>query len=371
VIPQNLGVCENASQDLQELLSIICTHRRINTVVWSNHCNTEDEISYQELEAFQDSLRKWREQSVSTFQGESEPLDHNHTIDSMSLLPIPPEPRVYPSLDAALAAATFHAYMGRSLCMMSTTNTSSEKYEVEAIMHAYQNLRILKGLQENSELLNKEHQLLSCNNVKIGFIPLLFLGAQFCLNSAWLRFTTDMIRFVGHEGLYSGELFAGALQSLEFFQAHAQKTLNTQPASNAGLALRFRTIPVLIPGPQEKSAVAYYVRDLGLQSQGPPNYRGRHVQIVGRVRWQRNVADASTNVSMEFFDAKHAINEGLKDRCLYFQLAVNEPVARDWETLLGPEALGQHSYFIRLAAARHAFDGRTCESLGTAVDTII
>jgi hypothetical protein len=352
--PSETVLPRNGPDDLQELLNIICSHTRINIAVWSSLCNTEDKISYQELETFQETLTKWRSQSISLCQEESEFLDRDQSIDSLNLLPIPPKPRLYPSLNAALAAATFHGYMGRTLCMMSVTSTNCVDDETLAIKHAYQMLRILQGLEQEKNTTREHCGLLSCYAFRIGFIPLLFLAAQFCLNAKWIRFTIEKIRFIGQEGLYSGEMFASALQSLELFQTHAQELTRNQSLHHTDRDRRFKIVPILIPGPQEKSAVAYYIRAHYPEPQESLCHRMKSVQIVGRARWQRSIDDASTNVSLEFFDPDHTINDGLKDRCLYLQIATNEPVAQEWETFLGPEALGRHGYFVHLAASRSA-----------------
>jgi hypothetical protein len=346
-------------QELQQLTDIICAHRRINISIWSSLCSTEETLTYQSLLEFQDSLLEWKAQAICTFQNYDDFPSLGDSTVSCSSLHIPPNPQLFTSLDAALAAAIFHCYMGRSFCMMSMIAGVSEGCERAAVLHAYHNLRIIQGVE--TEITSRERQLYSRNTVKIGFIPLLFLGAQFCLNSTWRDFTIDKIQSIGQEGLYNGETFARALQSLGQFQAHAQKldamhsTSNAQTSRNLEVSVRFNVVAVLIPGTEENSAVAYYVRALIDKPQNIAEVRRKYVQVVGRARWSRSTSATSTNVSMELFDADHHINQGLRDHCLYFQLAANEPIARDWESMLGPESLGHHGYFVRMAASRNAY----------------
>jgi hypothetical protein len=350
-----------SAHELQQLLSLICAHQKINVVVWASLCYTEDTLSHQTLAEFQSSLLRWKAQSLNTFRDYHETPGYFESTESLSKLPIPPKAQSFASTDAALAASIFHCYMGRTMCLMSMATGGDEACEHSAVLHAYHNLCIVQGIeQEKKERGFNERRYFPCNAVKIGFIPLLFLGSQFCYDSTWLQFTIDKLMSIGQEGPHNGEILANALQSLSLFQAHAQKIRGlepvdeTQKAGHSVHSLRFNVITILIPSPEEKKAVAYYVRALRFNLRDIPLDRSKVVQIVGRARWEDTALNASTSVTMEFFGPDHSMNQGLRERCVYLQLASHEPIAQEWETILGTEALGHHGYFVHLAALRES-----------------
>jgi hypothetical protein len=348
---------QGSTQDLQQLLSLICAHRKINIAVWSNLCNTEDHLRHQTLVDFQSSLLRWKAQSVTTFREYHEISDFSESCESLRELSIPPKAQSFPSMDAALAASIFHCYMGRTMCMISMVAGGDTASEHAAMLHAYHNMCIVQGIeQEMKEHGFNERQYFPCNAVKIGFVPLLFLSSQFLYDSTWLQFTIDKLMSIGQEGLYDGEALASALQSLALFQAHALKFPGLEHIddnsnhSSSVPSLRFNITTIFIPGPEAKNAIAYYARALNGNPEDIPSDRRKLVQIVGRARWENTGTNSSTTVTMEFFNPDHSMNQGLKERCLYLQLASNEPIAQEWETLLGTEALGHHGYFVQMAA---------------------
>jgi hypothetical protein len=370
--PNGLSCAQGCSQDLQQLLSLVCAHRRINIAIWSSLCNTEDQLSHQALTDFQSNLLRWKAQSVSTFRDYDESPNPLEFAESPNSLPIPPKAQFFTSTDAALAAAIFNCYMGRTMCMISTATGGDENCEKAAFMHAYHTLRIAQGIeQEINERRFNERQYFACNAVKIGFIPLLFLGSQFCYDSTWHQFTISKLISIGQEGLYNGRLFATVLQLSGLFQAHADKLPTLQPVdedpkpSSSASSLRFRVVSILIPSPDDNKAVAYYVRALNHNPQEIVSHRCKVVQIVGKAKLEKSGDNVSNSASMEFFDPIHPINQGLRDRCLYLQLASCEPIAQEWETLLGKEALGPHGYFVHLAVLRDSITKRINSALET------
>jgi hypothetical protein len=355
-----------SSHDLRHLLDLICAHRWINVAIWSCLCNTEDRLSHQTLINFQSDLLNWRTRATSTFEDYDEDPSLAEPALSLASLPFPPKPQSFSSMDAALAAAIFHCYMGRTMVMASLATGGDEACETAAVLHLYHILRIVQGIDE--EKSKQKFEYMPCNAVKMGFIPILFLGSQFSYDSRWLQFIIDKLMSIGQEGLFDGEAFANVLQPLALFQGHAKKLQACESVNEklkSAFSLQSRVIAVLIPSPEEKRAVAYYVRALEPNPQSIARGKRKVVQIVGRARWESSADNTtSKSVSMEFFDPGHPINQTLGENCLYIQLASQEPIAQEWETLLGSDAMGPHGYFTHLATLRNSFTKEVESGLG-------
>ncbi|KAF2670215.1 hypothetical protein BT63DRAFT_454397 [Microthyrium microscopicum] len=347
----------NSSQDLAALIELLCSYKRINVGVWCFLSNTEETLDPYALAGFQASILYWRSQSGSTFDrcDENQHITKHTDLEDLS---IPPKAKSFRSLEAALGAAVFHCYMGRSDCLISTAMGGNEQREKSAQLHAYHILCIAEGIQQELEKSLNDRSYLPCNAIKMGLIPLLFMASQFCYDASWVEFIIEKLGSLGQEGLYNGTHFARALQVLPLFQSQAKKLESKQSATakprTSPPSLRFNVVPMLFPGTEEDKAVAYYIRALKHNQVDRTQGRRNVVQVVGRVRWEKSTDGTSTTAAMDFFDPGHAINQGLNDRCMYLQIARNEPIALEWETLLGTDALGRYGYFVHLAAERDA-----------------
>lgn len=343
--------------DLQRLLDLLAEHRLIITAIWSPLSNTENILNEKGLTEFRARLMQWKSKSgYKNYDEDSILIEPQLSESGIATLPIPPDPLPVRDMEAALAAATFHSCMARVTQILSK-KAYPQSSEVLAHLHVYHFLQIIEACcpeESNTEFNQRLYH--KCNAIKIGLVPLLFLAAQNCREPLWLQYMIKKLRSIGEESIYKGEIYADALDFLHLFQRQADRvppipsayTIDSQHnnATSSGSYL----VPVVIPGPEEKEVVAYYVRALPatLQESEPTS------QIIGKANWLRSTENFSKNVSIEFFDAQHPINMGLGEHCLYFQLASHEPLAREWEIILGLDSLGTNGYFTRLAQMRQS-----------------
>ena len=89
--------------------------------------------------------------------------------------------------------------------------------------------------------------------------------------------------------------------------------------------------PILIPDAEERNLAVYYARPIGFakaRSLTP-------VEVLGCARWTRpeEGTGAAENLTIQFFEKTHALNDGEFERCVYYRISDLEPNVASWRTL--------------------------------------
>lgn len=356
--------CSTAAEEMKQLFAFISAHKSINKAIWTPLSKAEAEIDPQVLLKFQADLLRWKTESTHTFQVCREstksdpPVSCSFDRSFLENYTIPPKPHHFPDMDSALAAALFNCYMGRTMWMISKTTGGDESCEITAYWYTYHNLQIIEGVwREDDDRKLEERQYLPCNAIKIGFIPLLYLSAHICYDSTWQQYITAKLYSLSQEGLYNGEAYAIALESLALFQSHvdrtsASKVHDTDRTTRSPAKARSSTIvPILIPDTNGQDFVAYYLWAVDSGADG----RSTPIEIVGRARWNKSSDSTSRNLSIEFFQNTHPISKGLSNSSVYEYLASQEPIAQRWESIAHTRAYGSDGSSSILAGSASDF----------------
>lgn len=333
------------TQEKQQLIDLLCAHDTVTRAAWRPLGETSHTVDATALLDYQGELLRWRESATLTFAEYDNTPDTSLTSDidwsSLQDLPLPPEPQVFDSMDGALAAALYNCHMGRTMMLLYlASNGVQEAYEYASYAYIYQNLRIIAGIwQDSDQRVLDERIYLPCNALKVGFIPLLYMGATYAYSAAWQQWTAAKLHSIGQEGFFSGEAFARCLEALALFQSQAQRTRQT-PWS-AKLEVRSplgnpfsRIIPILLPDIEGTSYVAYYVQYVPDEKDPRSS-----AQIIGKASWGKTDSENPENLAMAFFDQNSPLNHNRSERCIYLHIAQNEPSARGWEQLLGTQTV--------------------------------
>lgn len=163
----------------------------------------------------------------------------------------------------------------------------------------------------------------SCNAIRMGITPILYLGATILGGSKWQKGAASKMRTLKREGLYNGEHFAKALDLIDIFRAHLESNSSIE-VSGAG-----NITPILFPDAEDKSLAIYYSRDLTSTTIG----NATSVEVLGRACWSKPCDGNSESLAIDFYEEGHSMNRGVLDRCVYRRIAENEPNVASWKTL--------------------------------------
>lgn len=356
----------SALQERHQLYDLICSRGDINRAIWTPLSETAMLVDVATLVDFQNELQRWKDSAVHVFQNYDDSphttLTNGFTFESFGELPLPPQPQKIANMDAAMAAALYNCYMGRTMSMLCCATGQDESYEFSAYAYLYQNMRILESVwRDQDQRKIEERQYLACNALKFGFIPLLYLGAQLSYSSPWLQWICGKLRAIGQEGLYNGGAFASALENVSLFQSHVERTrMNSganfevvrKPKSELGTPHE-RIVTILLPDTEGKTFVSYYIQ-AGATSHGIK----LPAQIVGRASWGKGSNDSPRNLTVDFYDENSPINQNLTATCVYYHLAHSEPLAKEWELLLSTQAPNLVDAFVdNLATSASSMGG--------------
>lgn len=121
--------------------------------------------------------------------------------------------------------------------------------------------------------------ILPCENLRIGFSPLLYLAGRCCPTSSWLRWIIQELEVVGPEGLFHNKPFATTLDILLLIEQHAVRTLNSSSDGERLVPACSRVVALFIPDIDGRSFEAYYARP---EETNPNNERKFNISRVAR-----------------------------------------------------------------------------------------
>ena len=331
---------DRIAAERSRLIQLICAHNKLSRVIWGCWCPTSERPSREELMGFYSEMLLWKENSPATFAScpgldTVEALDLT-TIDSF---PIPPPACHFLSNEAALNIATYNAYLGCAVAMITTTDQDPVTRELEAFKLVYQNLCIVAGLIESHDE-GSGSPYKSCDAVSMGISLLLYHGTRRCFSLAWQEWTITALRSIGREGLCNGFTLANTLETLCQLEAE-MRYHNLKQLRNAGVEselgpIRDRLIPLLMPQGDSDEFVAFYLR----YGHTEADRDERAIQVVTRATWEEDMTGTRSSLKLDVYESAIAGDSYLPHRPQDLDLYCpwRQAVEKGWHGYLTAEA---------------------------------
>lgn len=336
--PQLSLSMSSARQEKQALINLLAWDDFIHVAIWKDFSPHALLMDADRLEKFRYHLEKWREVALYTFRDHAPMLSPAAKVFSnssvMHEMRIPPVEQKFASVDAAIGAALYHGYMSRVMAMLSSNLEAHEGYEYQAYIHAYELLRIVSGIWDESNCKDPtERPYVPSEAMTVPLTTLLFLASQCAYNVEWQQWIIQKLRSLGLEGLHNGKAYATCMEVLEIVQNKAaalksQTGSPTVPTTCSPLGhVAKRIAPVLFFNPAGTDYVAYYV-----QGELPRTPRKK---VLARATWAQELdGSEARDLTMQFFDDGSVMSDVVGENCAYSVLGERERVVAEWQHIL-------------------------------------
>ena len=243
---------------VQQLLEFTSADIELKHLVWCVYAAHYKTVSKEKVLAFLKALDDYKTCNSAALQALREDVNEG-SFESLNKLPFPPVCRDKAPSEACLALALYHFYKARLLWALCLLGDQDGSIELAAYFHVYEFLvhtrTALTAAQEFTHVATQR-----CENLRIGFSPLLYLAGRCCPTPTWLRWIIEELKTVGEEGLFLNDPFAATLEILLFLEEHAKQSLNLSPSEERFVTPRSRTIAIFIPDIDGQSFEAYFAR---------------------------------------------------------------------------------------------------------------
>lgn len=343
IVPQVVfGGAADVDEEFQQLIALIRTDTLIRAACWQPFSEAEASVSVPELVSFQETLQRWKESATLTYQDYVEPLEFHSPVSDTSpgsdRADLPPPGKTFTAIKAALGAALFNTYMGRTMWMRwQAADEDSEFCMEQADKYAYDNLCIAQGLWvENDQRPLEQRIYLPGERIHIGLTPLLYCGTHFSRHASWVSWSKARMRSIGQEGIYYSFALAACLD----FGDQLGQMDGFKPAFPTTGTTRDTTDLILLPDTEGRRFVTYLMR----RTSDSTRPGGPLVRIVGSARWDASAEAGLAEAELIHFEADHLLNQGVLSKCPYKRLAAYEPFASEWESLLANPTYSPAAY---------------------------
>lgn len=255
---------------IQQLLEFTSADLDLKHLVWCVFAAHYKTVSKHKVLAFLQALDDWKTYNSTLFQklkAEDSPSDPNEfPHQRLSKVLFPPACHEHVSWESCLVLALYHFYKARLLWALCILGDPDRKIELDAYFHVYEFLRYTRTALTTSHRFSPD-PMISCENLRIGFSPLLYLAGRCCPSPSWLRWIIQELENVGQEGLFHNEPFAMTLDVLLLLEERIMRNKNSSPEEDGFVQPCLRTIVIFIPDIDGRSFEAYYSRPENVGSQ--------------------------------------------------------------------------------------------------------
>lgn len=254
----------SSSTMLQQLLEFTSADLDLKHLVWCAYAAHYRTVSKQKVLALLQALDDWKVSNSTTFQmlkvddSPSDQIDLSYQV--LDQLPFPPTCVENLPGEFGLALALYTFYKARLLWALCLLEDPDGKIELETYFHIYQFLQYTKTALTTSHRFASNNATLPCENLRIGFSPLLHLSGRCCPSPSWLRWIIQELHAIGQEGLFHNESFATTLETILFFEENRIRDPNSSVIGKKFVPASSRTIALVIPDIDGRSFEAYYAR---------------------------------------------------------------------------------------------------------------
>ena len=273
------------------LIQLVSGHNKLSRVVWGPWYPTSERPSRDELMCYYSDMLLWKATSPETFASCVSDLDSQRasTIEEVELHPIPPQPLIFTSAEAAVNMIMYNGFLGCALAMLSTTDFDPLAREIESFNSVYQNLRICSGLLYKCERRGTdEYEYRPCDSLDMGISMFLYHGARRCFSTDWQQWTMTALHSIGREGLFNSHAFANTLELMAPLESVSPQNVlskNSIPATKSPLGhICDRLVPVMMPKEEEGGYLAYFLRYGVTEGDNDESL----MRIVGLASWRQD-----------------------------------------------------------------------------------
>ncbi|KAJ5259628.1 hypothetical protein N7478_012609 [Penicillium angulare] len=285
------SVAGSSSGILQQLLEFTCADLDLKHLVWCVYAAHYKTVSKEKVLAFLKALDNWRTNNLPALDNlEPEhllPSHQNSSYQNLGKLEFPPP--CYSNLpeDSCLPLALYTFYRARLLWALCLLGDPKGELELETYFHIYQFLRYTR-----TALISPNHSKFNrnplCENLRIGFSPLLYLAGRCCPTASWLRWIIQELEGIKHEGVFQSKAFATTLDILLSLENKNICTWNPSFFGHKFVPPGSRIVALFVPGLDGRSYEAYFARPAETADDTKGDF------IVSKVaRWSDATAETS------------------------------------------------------------------------------
>lgn len=260
---------------IQQLLEFTSADLDLKHMVWCLYAAHYKTVPEEKILAFLQALEDWRTYNSTNFQtlkaGDSDPGFNEFTWKGLDEVPFPPPSHQNTSWESCLVLALYSFYKSRLLWALCLLGDEDRQNELNSYFHVYEFLRYTRTALTIPERSSSD-PMIPCENLRIGFSPLLYLAGRCCPSAPWLRWVIQELEHVGQEGLFHNKPFATTLRVL--LSLEESKLRDSTAATEDPIFVQpcLRTIAVFIPDIDGRSYEAYYSRLRGHPNDHEPQF---------------------------------------------------------------------------------------------------
>jgi hypothetical protein len=296
---------DSIAADRDCLSQLICSHNNRSRVSWGSWRSTNERPSRQTLLGFHAEMLLWQANAPSTFASCPDLARIDVTQPTVfESLPIPPQPLLFTSNEAASNVILFNAHLGCLIGMINATDENPAARETELFNIAYQTLQISQGLIDQNSLPSKEAYRF-CEGLGAGITTILYHGTRRCFSLEWQQYTITALRSIGREGLSNGHDWANTLEVMTQLEIESQSklTCENEVCDDSSISplgfIRNRPVPLLMPRGEDGQFTAYYLRYVTAEGQGELDEK--IVRITARATWKQEDSGAMQSLEVHVY----------------------------------------------------------------------
>lgn len=255
---------------IQQLLEFTSADLDLKHVIWCVYAAHYKTTSKDKILAFLQALDDWKTYNSTLFQtlkaDDSQSDFDEFSYQGLGKFPLPPLPHKHTSWESCLVLALYSFYKARLLWALCLLGDQDRKIELDSYFHVYELLRYTRTALTISHR-SSSLSMIMCENLRIGFSPLLYLAGRCCPSAPWLRWIIQELENVGPEGLFHNKQFAATLDLLLSLEELKTRDLHFSSDGASFVHPSMRTIAVFIPDIDGRSFEAYYGRLRGSSSE--------------------------------------------------------------------------------------------------------
>lgn len=281
----------SVTTERHRLIQLVSGHNKFSKVVWGSWYPTNNRPTRDELAGFQAEMLLWKSTSPETFACCVSDLDsvRASSIEGVDLLPIPPVPLHFTSVEAAVNVIMYNGYLGCALAMLSTTDSDPLEREIEAYNYVYQNMCIASGLlYRDPGQGTYDYDYKPCDSIDMGISLFLYNAARRCFSAEWQEWTQAALHAIGQEGLSNAHSLANTLAIMRPLEKILPQNVLSKDSilrTKSPLGhIRDRLVPTLKPVGDEGGFSAHFLRYGATEEDSDESV----IRIVGRASWRQD-----------------------------------------------------------------------------------
>ncbi|KAJ5988516.1 hypothetical protein N7481_003726 [Penicillium waksmanii] len=281
---------------IQQLLEFTSADLDLKHLIWCVYAAHYKTASREKILAFLQALDDWKTYNSTLFQtmkaDDFQPDLDEFSYQGLGKFPFPPLPHKHTSWESCLVLALYSFYKARLLWALCLLGDQDRKIELDSYFHVYELLRYTRTALTISHR-SSSLSMVMCENLRIGFSPLLYLAGRCCPSAPWLRWIIQELENVGPEGIFQNKQFAATLDLLLSLEELKTRDLHLSSDGANFVHPSMRTIAVFIPDIDGRSFEAYYGR---LRGSSSDNGNDTQFALSKVAHWLQTTKDSEPSI---------------------------------------------------------------------------